>query len=187
MAIETYSKVRVISDALILLGEREVISLTDERKGVKAAANLFERVYENELQSNPWRFSMKKAALSRLNLTPLNQFTYVHQMPSDCLLPRHVYPATLYEIFGNRIYSNQLTIELDYQFKPEVSAAPAYFTTLLAYALARDLASPLTEKRNKVDEFMTKYVAQRDRAMYADAQSRPATMVQHNPFTDVRG
>jgi hypothetical protein len=34
---------------------------------------------------------------------------------------------------------------------------------------------------------MKRYVVQRDRAMYADAQGRPAKRVQSSPFTDVRG
>lgn len=187
MSIETSTKIGLISKALILIGEKPLQSLSDDRYGATVGSNLFELIYENELQSNPWRFSMKKVALSRLVATPLNQFAYAYQLPSDCLLPRHVYPRGQYEIYGDRLYSDASSVELDYQFKPEITAVPAYFATLMVYALARDMVKPITESDSGVKTFAAKYVMQRDRAMYADAQARPATPVQDNPFTDVRG
>ena len=186
MAIETSSKIGLISKALILCGEKPLTSLSDNRYGATVGSGLFEILYENELTSNPWRFSMKKAALSRLNVTPVNQFAYVHQIPVDCLLPRHVYPITDYEIYGDRIYTNNSGVDLDYQFKPEVSSIPAYFALLMAYALARDMVKPLTESEAAVRTMAAKYSRQRDVAMYADAQGRPATPVQHSPFVAAR-
>lgn len=185
-AIETQTKIKIISDALILVGEKPLQSLSDDRYGATVGSNLFERTYENELQSNPWRFSMKKAALSRLVVTPLNQYAYAYQIPADCLLVRHVYPRTYYEIFGDRIYTDATSVELDYQFKPDITAVPAYFSTLMVYALARDMVKPITESDTGVKTFAAKYVMQRDRAMYADAQARPATPIQDSPFTDFR-
>lgn len=187
MPIETPTKIGIISNALVLLGEKPLTSLTEDRYGATVGNALFELLYETELQSNSWRFNTKKAALSRLVSVPVNQFTYAYQIPADCLLPRHVYPATRYEIFGDHLYTDDTSVDLDYQFKPDVSDLPAYFALLLTYALARDMAGPVTESEAKVKEYMSKYNIQRDRAMYADAQARPATSVQSSPFTDVRG
>jgi hypothetical protein len=186
MAIETPTKIGLISKALVVCGEKPLESLSDNRYGATVGANLFEILYENEVQSHPWRFSMKKAVLSRLNLTPLNQYSYVHQIPVDCLLPRHVYPITDYEIFGDRIYSNNQTVELDYQFKPEVGHVPAYFAALMVYALARDMVKPLTESDKAVQTMAAKYSLQRDRAMYADSQGRPNIAIQYSPFVAAR-
>lgn len=186
MSIETQTKIGLISKALILIGEKPLESLSDDRYGATVGSNLFELLYENELQSNPWRFSVKKSALSRLVVTPLNQYAYAYQIPADCLLVRHVYPRTYYEIFGDRIYTDATSVEMDYQFKPDITAVPAYFSTLMVYALARDMVKPITESDTGVKTFAAKYVMQRDRAMYADAQARPATPIQDSPFTDFR-
>jgi hypothetical protein len=186
MAIETPSKIGLISKALILCGEKPLTSLSDDRYGATVGAGLFEMLYESELQSNPWRFSMKKAALSRLNVTPVNQYAYAYQIPVDCLLVRHVYPTSDYEIFGDRLYSDASTVELDYQFKPDVSDIPAHFALLLTYSLARDMVKPLTESEPAVRTMAAKYSRQRDVAMYADAQGRPATTIQYNPFIAAR-
>ena len=142
MAIETQSKIGLISKALLVCQEHATDSTNNERYGVEVAKNLFEIIYENELQTNPWRFNMKKASLSRLNVEPVNQYKYVFQIPVDCLLHRFVYPPTDYEVYGDRIYANQTSIDLDYQFKPDVDKCPAYFALLMVYPLAKDMIQP---------------------------------------------
>jgi hypothetical protein len=186
VAIETHSKIGLISKALILCGEKPLQSLSDDRYGATVGSNLFELLYESELQSNRWRFSMKKGALSRLALEPLNEWQYVYQLPTDMLLLVGMTCPQPYEIYGSHLYTNASTVEIEYQFKPEVSALPAYFALLMTYVLAKDMVSPITENADKHKMMQAKYIPQRDRALFADAQSRPARPIYHSPFTDVR-
>lgn len=187
MAIETNSKIDLISNALILCGEKPLTSLSDDRYGATVGANMFEMLYENELQSNRWRFAMTKKALSRLVAAPLNQWKYAFQLPSDMLLPIGVYPPDLtYEIYAKHLYTNRSSVEFDFMFKPAVTAVPAYFSTLMTYALAMNFIKPITESDTAVKVMEQKYDMQRNIAMFADAQGRPAKPVMHSPFTDVR-
>jgi len=186
MAIETNTKIGLISKALLLLGEKPLQSLSDDRYGATVGAGLFDLLYENELQSNRWRFACTKVALSRLSDTPLNQWQYAYQLPPDLLLLHHVYPVTRYEVYGSRIYTDAMTVSIDYLFKPEISQVPAYFATLLTYALARDMRNPIEGSEDAFKVMQVKYNMQRDRALFADAQGRPSTTVQSSPFTDVR-
>lgn len=186
-SIETNSKIDLISKALILCGEKPLTALNDNRYGATVGSNLFEIIYENELQSNRWRFAMAKKALSRLVAVPLNQWTYAYQLPSDMLLPIGVFPPDLtYEIYADRLYSDRTSVELDYMFKPEVTDCPAYFTKLITYALAKDMIKAITESDQAVEVMTQKYNMQRSIALYADAQGRPSKMVFDSPFTDVR-
>lgn len=187
MAIESNTKIGLISDALVLCGETPLSSLSDNRYGATVGSNLFENLYENELASNPWRFSMAKKALSQLVDVPLNNWTYAYQLPSDMLLLRGVFPVDLnYEVYGDHLYSNRTTVEVEYQIKPEVTALPAYFALLLTYALAANMIKPITESDQAVKIMEDKYNMQRNRALYADAQARPAKSIVHSPFTDNR-
>lgn len=186
MAIETHSKIGLISKALILCGEKPLTSLSDDRYGATVGAELFEVLYESEIQSNPWRFSMKKGALSRLVVEPLNEYRYAYQMPTDMLLLRGMTCPQPYEIYGTHLYTNATTVEMEYQFKPDVDAIPAYFALLMTYVLAKDMVSPITENAEKHKMMQAKYIPQRDRALFADAQARPSKMIKHSPFTDVR-
>lgn len=186
MAIETASKISLISRALILLGEQPATSLSDDRYGVTVGSNMFEILYEAELQSNRWRFACKKRALSRLSDVPLNEWQYAYQLPADCLLPIGTWPSSQYEIYGDRIYTDQTIVNLDYMFKPDADALPAYFSLLMCYCLARDMIKPITESDAGVEVMNKKYLVQRDRAMFADAQGRPSRPIQSSPFTDGR-
>lgn len=187
MAIETNSKIDLISKALVLCGETPLNSLTDNRYGATVGSNLFDILFENEIQSASWRFAMKKAALSRVVGDPLNQYRYSYQLPVDMLQPIGVYPVDLnYEIYADKLYSDRTSVELDYKFKPEPTACPAYFTLLMTFALAKHMVKPITESDVGVKIMAEKYKDQKSIALYADAQGRPAKMVAHSPFTQVR-
>lgn len=187
MSIETQSKISLISNALVLAGEPVCSSLSEDRYGVTVLAQMFELIYENELQSAPWRFSMKKRALSRLNVEPLNEFRYAYQLPSDCLLVRGMTFPQQYELYGEHLYTNATAVELEYQFKPDINKCPAYFSLLLSYSLAKDAVKPITEGEEYAKYMEAKYQMQRGKALYADAQARPARSVIDSPFTDARG
>lgn len=186
-AIETNSKIDLISKALILCGEPPLNSLSDDRYGATVGSALFEVLYENELQSNRWRFACTKGALSRLVDAPLNEWQYAYQLPTDMLLPIGVYPAKAnYEIYADHLYTNQTSVEMDYMFKPDITDCPAYFCLMLTYALTRDMIKPITESDQARLLMEKAYNRQRAAAQYADAQGRPARPIYDSPFTDVR-
>lgn len=185
-SIQTATKIKMISDALVLCGEKPLNSLSDNRYGATVGANLFELLYENELQTNRWRFNCTKKQLSRLTASPLNEWQYAFQKPSDCLLPVGSYPRVNYEIYGNHIYTNQATFALEYQFKPDVSELPAYFNLLMVYDLAQNMIKPITESDTAVTLMNKAYARQRALAQFADAQARPNKPIVDSPFTDIR-
>lgn len=186
MPIETPTKIGIISNALILLGEKPLNALNDNRYGATVGANLFEMIYENELQSNRWRFAMAKVALSKLTNVPLNEWQFAYQLPAEMLLPIGVFPICDYEIYAEHLYTDAASVALDMMFKPAVGDIPAYFATLLTYRLARDMAKPITESGTTGDRWGRDYVEQRNVALFADAQGRPSKPVYRSPFTDVR-
>lgn len=187
-SIETPTKIALISKALILLGEKPANSLSENRYGVTVMANLFELQYESELQNNGhgWHFARAKKALSRLNSTPLNEYSYVFQLPSDCLLPVGSFPSTRYEIYGDHVYANVASMDLEYKFKPDVSEIPSYFSLLMVFALARVGAKAITESDATANKWEGEYDRQYARSQFADAQGRPNKTTASSPFTQVR-
>lgn len=199
-AIVSQTKLSMLSAAIVLCGEQPLNSLTDNRYGAAVAAAMFDMVYENELQSNRWRFACKKDALAQVNTTPPNEWQYCFQLPTDMLLPIGFYgvgPDRSYEIYSNKIYTNLTSnpgplnssapvLTFDYLFKPDPSTVPSYFAILMTYALARDMIKPITESDSAQVRMEQKYNIQRNRALYADAQGRPNRPIQHNPFVQIR-
>lgn len=198
--IVTQTKLSMLSAALVMCGEKPMNSLTDPRYGAAVGAAFFDMVYENELQSNRWRFACKKAQLAQINATPPNEWQFCFQLPTDMLLPIGFYgtsPDKSYEIYGNVIYTNVTSnpgplnasapiLTFDYLFKPDPATTPSYFSLLVTYALAKDMLHPVTESDTAASAMQTKYSIQRSRAMFSDAQGRPNRPIQHNPFVNVR-
>lgn len=198
--IITQTKISLISAALVLCGEKPMNSLTDPRYGAAVGAAMFDMIYENELQSNRWRFAVKKGQLARQNVTPPNEWQFCFQLPTDMLLPIGFYgigPDRSYEIYSNVIYTNVTSnpgpinstapvLTFDYLFKPDPATVPSYFSLLVTYALAKDMIKPITESDTAATAMGVKYNRQRSQSMYADAQGRPNRPLQHSPFTQVR-
>jgi hypothetical protein len=198
--IVTQTKLSWISAALVLCGEKPLNGLMDPRYGSAVGAALFDMIYENELQSNRWRFACKKTQLAQVNVTPPNEWQFCFQLPTDMLLPIGIWGVStdrLYEIYGNVIYTNVTSnpgpinssapvLTFDYLFKPDPSTVPSYFSLLMTYALARDMLKPVTENDTSATAMGVKYNQQRGRALFADAQGRPNRPLQNNPFVQVR-
>lgn len=195
------TKLSMISAALVLCGEKPMNSLTDQRYGAAVGAALFDMVYENELQSNRWRFACTKAQLSQVNSLPPNEFQFCYQLPPDMLLPIGFYgvgPDRTYEIYGNVMYTNVQSnpgpigissppiLTFEYLFKPDPATIPSYFSLQVVLALAKHMVKPIADSDSAQTKAEQAYNLQRSRAMYADAQGRPNRPLQHQPFTQVR-
>ena len=192
------SALQMMSNALVLCGEKPLTSTTDPRYGTLVmTGGLFDMVYEDELASHPWRFSCTKTTLSQITSVPLNEWQFAYQIPPDCLSVIGFWgvgPDKLYDIYGNIIYTNissnpgvkASTLTLEYQFKPDPGTVPSYFALLVTLALTQYAVKPITENDTARTAWTQAYRAQRGRAMYADAKQRPNRPMQHKPFLQVR-
>jgi hypothetical protein len=178
--------ISMCSNALLLIGHGTISSFTEGGAGALVASNLYQTSYENLLSLHRWRFASGKVALSRLTATPLNDWSYAYQLPADYLLANRVIPQSDYEIFANKIYSNETTLEIDYVFKPAESQLPAYFVKLMEMYLASQFAVPVTDNSAKGQLYAQFYDAQMRQAKFADASSRPPDAVADNPLWAAR-
>ena len=117
--------ISMCSNALLLIGHGTISSFTEGGAGALVASNLYQSSYENLLSLHRWRFASGKVTLSRLTATPINDFKYAYQLPADYMVANRVIPQSDYEIFGDKIYSNQQSLALDYIFKPSETSLPA--------------------------------------------------------------
>ena len=174
------------SNALLLIGHSTINSFTDAGAGARAASNLYDTVYEDAITSYPWRFAMGKVALSKLVDSPLNEWTNAFQLPGDLLLTYRTYPRSVFEIYEDKLYSDQDSIEIDYWFKPSEASLPPYFVKYMQYLLAAEFAISVTDNRTLADTFNTKSAQQALIAMNRDSQGRTNHAIESSPFIEVR-
>jgi len=175
------SKLGIISSALVLIGDAPINSLDDAGAGAITAATLYDSSLENLMTMHRWRFAIKQGQLSRLVAAPINDWTYQHQLPSDFL---YLEKSTSYnfEIFGDKVYSNDKDVTIDYGFMADESDFPAWFVKTAEYLLASEFAIPVTGNAQKAQTYNAMFEKQYKRARNLDASERPNVEMQDSPL-----
>ena len=149
------SDVDIVSQALELLGD-DPIGGFDESRSAATGGRFYEDVTNSLLVRYPWKFCRKFVKLSRTNVTPPAQWRYEFQLPGDIGIPG-VYalyrsdaqgetPFKAYQIVNNKkLYADVLELWMQYTIRPPESDWPAHFYQLAIYAMAAQLAKPITE------------------------------------------
>jgi len=180
------TNIEICSNALVMVGHGSIASFTEGGAGANTASALYETTYESLLSQYRWHFASAKATLSRLTAAPLNEFTYAYQLPANYISSTGIHPRVDYEIYEDKLYCNETTIDLDYVFKPDESKLPGYFQRALEFNLAAVFAIPVTDNSTKAEEYRKMFEDQLKRARYVDSQSRPVDAIVDSPFISVR-
>jgi len=180
------TNIQLASNALQLIGDEPISSFADEGVGAKVMGAIYEPTIKALLSSHYWTFTLKKQKLNRLSQTPLNDFQYAFQMPTDSIRILKINPRAFYKIYRDLIYSNQRDIDVDYIFRPDESQWPEYFQLAVMYKLASDAAMAVTDNENKNSIYEEKFRATMAQAFALDSQQNPQVPIVDQPFTDVR-
>ena len=174
-SVKNYTDIDIASNALLLIGENTISAFTEDTTAALIASNLYQPTLESLLSLHPWRFASNKSTLSRLTAVPLDQWSYGYQLPTDFLVAQHVDVGNdNFQIYADKLYSNETTMVLDYTYKPDEAYFPAYFTELLELRLASVFAIPITESATKGEYYSGLANAQLSRSKTMDSQSTPS-------------
>lgn len=180
-------KVEICSNALLLLGHNPISSFEEPGAGALLAKNLYESTYRDFLSSTNWNFAKKYANLNRLAGTPEHpEYQYMFQLPTDYLRLDSTIPAVDYEIIGDKIYTNQPEIHVEYVYRSKEEFLPPYAIKALQLLMASTLAVPLTVDVAKAEYYNQQFEIQKIRAMSIDSQNDPADGWSEMPVLDVR-
>jgi len=179
------SKIEIINQALILLGEDLVADLSAGAGEV--ADTLYKTVNHNLLSSYRWRFATKKVALSEYAGSPVNEWDRHFSLPTDFILLNRVYPEARFEIFEDKILTDSTTISIEYVFDPGEKTYPVYYTRALSHVLAADMAMSIANDKKLAEMMDSKATRSLGFAKNRDSQGRRTPFIQHRPYVAVRG
>ena len=180
------ARVQLVSNALILLGDRPIASLTEDSTGATLGANLFENTYLALLQNHRWRFATKSQSLARLAAKPNTGFSYAFALPDDFLYAIKGDTSSTYAIYGVEVHTNVATFRLDYVTRVSEDLIPAYFAKAMEFNLAALFAVPLTGDTKKGDYYSNLFLDAVKKAKFADSTQYPEVPVQSEPYTTAR-
>ncbi len=176
--------IKICAAALQLIGADEITSFTDENREARVCAAIYDNLKKNTLQEHNWRFSIRQEALSKLSATPLFEFKYAYQLPTDFL--RFIgkqNPEIKHQIFENKIYTDADSLFINMQYDVSAQYFPAYFTHLLTLKLCSLLSISLLEDVNKSKIFLEAIATQNIMARNIDSQNNTISALNNNVFS----
>jgi len=182
------SKIDLISNALILIGDNSINSLTGNSRAAQVGTSLYDNIVQNELSKHRWGFARRKAQLSLTTDTPLdNDYKSVYQLPPTMLTLIKINPNVDYQIYGDKLYTNlSQALHCDYIDNVTESEWPVYFSKMIEYALAMDFASAIRDSAASADRMAAQYANASRMARFTDSQQHPQTAIVDKPFINVR-
>lgn len=146
------TQVGICNEALLRFGSVTILSIDDETREARACKTLWDGARDALIESHPWGFAMKRAALgSPLVDAPAFGFEYAYSLPADCL---RVWESedelTDWAVEDGTFLADIEAPKIRYIAKiTDVSKYPPSFCRCLAAALAADLSSKLLEDRGR--------------------------------------
>ena len=198
------SALSVCSDSLLMLGAKPIASFTEGTDEASICDRLYPDIRDQALSTYPWSFSFKKVQCARLVTTPVTEYKYEYQLPSDRInSPRALYDANEvgspirneYRIMGDKVLTDYEEVWVDYQYSIPESSMPTYFVQLLKYILAWHLSVPITDQTEKAQYWQTVAVGTPGengrggymrQAMNIDGQGQPVNAIQDFSLINVR-
>ena len=88
------SDVSVCNEALLLLGDKTISSLSDTSTEGKICNAMYDSCRQDLLRKHPWNFAIERVSLAALGAAPEFRYDYQYQAPSDCLRLLTVHDTT---------------------------------------------------------------------------------------------
>lgn len=197
--------VKICARALVNIGMSPIDNLDGDDDVTKACNLLYPMVKKEILSLYPWWATKGKKQLGRLTSTPVNEYQYGFQAPSNRISgPLAIYnsgevgakPIKEWDIQGDVILSDEPSLWGDFQFDIDESRFPPYIENLIIYSLSARLAESLTDDSSKADKY--DYISfgnpgEKRQGGYfeicrtIDSRFRPTQAVEGFSLVDVRG
>jgi hypothetical protein len=178
--------VEICSAASIMIGGDTITSFSSNTREAEVCNQIYEITKDMLIAEHPWRFSITQAQLSQLVAEPLfEEYQYAYQLPAGFL--RIITPQYGdFKIYGTKLYSNESTLELEYQFNPAEELFPSWFRRVLEFRLAEILAVSVAEDEKKSVLFRGLAEKAVVKARAIDNQSQPNSIFNTTSLTVVR-
>lgn len=152
------SNVEIANSALTKVGAARITALTDNVKAAREINAIFELRRDYLLCTHNWSFAMTRTSLPALDETPAWGYTYLYQLPTDCLRVVQVNDTWVvpgladytsgpdsepYKITGRRIETD-IGAPLKLRYIKRVTD-PAQFDAAFVEVFASDLADQVCE------------------------------------------
>lgn len=162
--------------ALNYLGAEQLSSLNDDSLEAQIFRSVYDLTLETMLEAHPWNFAEKAATLGQSADTDVD-FDFAYTLPNDCIRAKRIKTSAgrttnaSYKIRGRLLLTNQDGVQLVYTAGAREQDFTPSFAMTLTWALAAQMAMPITESETKA-QYCSKMAEEHlRRAKLRDSQS----------------
>jgi len=188
------SQVDICNYALTKLGEKRIISLSDNTPASNALSAIYSLTLDDLLRSYNWNFAIKRVQLAADSAVPAYDYTLQYTLPSDCLrvvqVGKYYVDQNLsdliqseyspYVIEGKKILTDKAA-PLRVRYVRRVTNSEEFdstFVNAFACRLAMEIAEEITQSNTKRDLAARELKQAISTALHSDAIENPP---QHRP------
>ena len=172
------SEIDICNLALTRLGADAIRSFAEDNKRARLSQNTYNHVRDLFLEDHEWAFNTKYAQLALLANVSHPKFSFVYQLPADCLYPRQIMDSlgavdsrVQWERFNNYIATDVEDAWLRYSEATTVTGRfPTYFVEAVAAQVAAELAPAIVQDKKRYSELLSIAEARLARARDKDAE-----------------
>lgn len=184
------SFVEITSNALRLLGDDPITSLSDDSERARLVNALYEEVRDEVTRAAMWNCAKDRQILASLATTPAFGWSFYHQLPSDCLRVVDVLSGDIrveHELEGRKLMTDESTVNLIFLKKiTDPNDMDSLFIGAYTAKLAAELAEPVTGSRSLAEQMWQLYERKVREARTIDSQEGTVSNLDIQQLVDAR-
>ena len=184
------SFVEIGSNALRLLGDDPITSLTEDSERARLVNAIYEEVRNEVTRAAMWNCAKDRQVLASLATTPAFGWSYYHQLPSTCLRVIDVLSGDIridHEVEGRKIMTDVSSVNVIFLKKiTDPNDMDALFIGAYTAKLAAELAEPVTGSRSLAEQMWTLYDRKVREARTIDSQEGTVSNLDVQQLVDAR-
>ena len=182
------SEVTVANIALSLLGEPQIVSLTEDADRARKINTRFEDVRDATLRAHPWDCAEKRVQLANDGTTPVFGFAFSFDLPSDFIVARRLEVHTAkWKIEGKKLLAEDSPAKMLYTFRvTDPNTWDSLFIQVFGARLAYEVCEAITKDTDLKTRLWREYLEKKKEAISVDGQQATPEFVDENPFITER-
>ncbi len=192
------SEVDIVNDALVMLGERPIVSLNDSSDVALTMKTLYPSSRDAVLREHSWRFALWRTQLTQLSGSPPFGYKWAFQLPNDYLalaMPNGFWGETTDDAFtieAGMLFTDSTHQGVPYAFIRYVRRItdPNKFDVLFIHALsahlAWDAAIPITGNPTLMTAMRDLFHERLQEARNTDAMEQTPERIYSDELTGIR-
>ena len=184
------SFVEITSNALRLLGDDPITSLTEDSERARLVNALYEEVRDEVTRAAMWNCAKDRQVLASLATTPAFGWSFYHQLPSTCLRVVDVLSGDIrveHELEGRKLMTDESSVNLIFLKKiTDPNDMDSLFVGAYTAKLAAELAEPITGSRSLAEQMWQLYERKVREARTIDSQEGTVSNLDIQQLVDAR-